>query len=118
MKSCGGKHLKTSDTFSSDSCEPGEMEVEEFEKEVRIPKQSTFLAAAEKILSIDNVIDVSKYGDMLRLLRVTSYVQRFVQNLKNKKEKVELCLTKYPTAEEMMNARELWVRANQLTLKE
>ena len=38
--------------------------------------------------------------------------------MKNKKQKVELCLAKYPTAEEMINARELWVKANQLTLKE
>ena len=75
----GPEFLKTSDTFPSDSCEPGENEVKEFEKEVRLPKQSTLLVAAEKISSIDNVIDINKYGDMLRLLRVTAYVQRFVR---------------------------------------
>ena len=49
--------------------------MKEFEKEVRLPKQSSFLVAAEKIPLIDSVIDINKYGDMLHLLQVTVYVQ-------------------------------------------
>ena len=71
----------------------------------------------EEKVSIDNLIDIKKYGDMLRLLRVTSYVMRFVSNLKKKLKKEEMCRRSCPTGAEMKAAHDVWIRANQSTLK-
>ena len=114
----GPEFLKTANVYSSNSSEPGEDELREFEKEIKVQKQPVLLVSAEKAPSIDNVLDIEKYGDLLRLLRVTSYVKRFIENLKKKIKKTELCLSKYPTAEEMKRAQDMWVRANQVSLKE
>ena len=114
----GPEFLKTANAYTSNSSEPGEDDLIEFEKEVKVRKQPTLLVSAEESPSVDNVMDIDKYGDMLRLLRVTSYVMRFIENLKKKVKKTELCLTKYPTAEEMKRAQDMWVRANQMSLKQ
>ena len=41
---------------------------------------------------IQNLIDISRFNDYLKLLRVTAYVIRFVNNLKQKVEKQSLNL--------------------------
>ena len=41
---------------------------------------------------IQNLIDISRFNDYLKLLRVTVYVVRFVNNLKWKVEKQSLNL--------------------------
>ena len=35
---------------------------------------------------VSNVVKMERHGSLVRLLRVTSYVIRFVKNLKNKRE--------------------------------
>ena len=45
------------------------------------------LVNERKVEAISKVIDLSKYGTLAKLLRVTAYVLRFVQNLKSKKLK-------------------------------
>ena len=41
----------------------------------------------ENNYGIQNLIDISRFNDYLKLLRVTAYVIRFVNNLKQKVEK-------------------------------
>ena len=92
--------------------------IREFEKEIKVRKQPALLVSAEEVPSINIVLDIEKYDDLLRLLRVTSYVVPFIENLKKKIKKAELCLSKYPTAEEMKHAQDILVRANEVSLKE
>ena len=46
----------------------------------------------ENNYGIQNLIDISRFNDYLKLLRVTAYVIRFVNNLKQKVEKQSLNL--------------------------
>ena len=46
----------------------------------------------ENNYGIQNLIDISRLNDYLKLLRVTAYVIRFVNNLKQKVEKQSLRL--------------------------
>ena len=46
----------------------------------------------ENNYGIQNLIDISRLNDYLKLLRVTAYVIRFVNNLKQKVEKQSLNL--------------------------
>ena len=46
----------------------------------------------ENNYGIQNLIDISRFNDYLKLLRVTAYVVRFVNNLKRKVEKQSLNL--------------------------
>ena len=46
----------------------------------------------ENNYGIQNLIDISRFNDYLKLLHVTAYVIRFVKNLKQKFEKQSLNL--------------------------
>ena len=78
------------------------------------------LTTVEDKISIGNVIDINKYSNLFKLFRVTSYVLRFINNIKKKIEKMDgdCCDAKYPSADEMRAAHNLWVKANQLCLSE
>ena len=85
--------------------EPRGEEYEEFKKELKPCPQSTLVTPTEDKPTIDNVIDIQRYGDMLRLLCVTLYMLRFINNLKKKRDKVNLFLAKYLSGAEMKAAR-------------
>ena len=72
------------------------------------------LAAQGKSNLIGNIIDIKRYNDYLKLLRVTGYVLRFVNNLKSKSS---LVLSKYLTVTEISEAKRLWIVDNQGELK-
>ena len=112
----GSKFLQSSNMYVDEYFEPGEEEMKEFEKEVKVKKQNTLIINTEEKPSVDNIIDINKFSDMLKLLRITSYVKRFVDNLKRKVNKIDPVLSKYPSAAEMCTARNMWIKANQATL--
>ena len=62
---------------------------------------------------IGQIIDIDKYGDYLKLLRVTGYVLRYVRNLKRKISNESLVVNRYITTEEINDARTLWILDNQ-----
>ena len=53
---------------------------------------------------------------MLKLFRITSYVLRFINNLKKKMNTKEGQNSKHPTVEEMREAHTLWIKVNQIHL--
>ena len=65
----------------------------------------------------DDVVDINKFTDLLKLFRVTSMVLRFVKNLKRSVNKEKLHLVKYITVGEINEAKLLWIKANQHVLK-
>lgn len=62
---------------------------------------------------ISSVIDPDRFSSWKRLLRVTSYVLRFIRNLKNKGSK----LTGPPSPNEMLEAENLWIIDAQIDIK-
>ena len=72
-------------------------------------KASVMLNVAQRSKQISEVIDLNRFSTLSKLLRVTAYVQRFLGNLRLKREKRELCLGEL-TAEELKNAESIWIK--------
>ena len=64
------------------------------------------------------MIDIKRYPDFLKLLRVTALVYRFTVNLRKKVTKNLLTLCKYVTTKEMRIAKVFWLKCNQYYLME
>ena len=60
-------------------------------------------------VNLKAIIDPNKYGDLGKLLRVTSYCLRFLHNLKCKHHEKEL-LTGLITSQEISDAECLWLQ--------
>ena len=91
------------------------MNIDLFQEEILCRK--VLVATVEKNETfIDSIIDINKYSDFLKLLRITSLVYRFVDNLKKKVSKKSVILCKYVTTNERRNAKLLWLKCNQYYL--
>ena len=88
----------------------------EFESEIRVMKSMSLHTAIRTNYTIGNVIDINRYNDLLKLLRVTAFVIRFITNLKLKCQKNPLILSKYALCDELKDARLRWIKDNQSTL--
>ena len=67
---------------------------------------------SENNYGIQNLIDISRFNDYLKLLRITAYVIRFVNNLKQKGEKQSLKL-QFLQPIDIENAEFEWIRIAQ-----
>ena len=65
-----------------------------------------------KVFGIGEVIDVVRFGDLEKLLRVTAYVCRFVANLKLRKKVDELIVGQLLVAN-ICEAEKIWIRYEQ-----
>ena len=74
-------------------------------------------AAQVSSIAIRNIITCEAYSNVDRLLRVTSFVLRFVNNLKNKLNKTELIVGDVQF-EEISCSLNLWCKQAQITLHE
>ncbi|XP_046862763.1 uncharacterized protein LOC124456335 [Xenia sp. Carnegie-2017] len=75
------------------------------------------IISARSLFGIGNVISISKYSTLTRLLRVTAWVKRFVYNLKQKKLGLEI-FTGPIKASEMNDGECEWIKSAQLELRE
>ena len=64
---------------------------------------------------VDNLIDITRFSDLTKLLRVTALVVKFVNKLKNpvRSKSSSGSGTEILTAPELTNAEELWIKAVQ-----
>ena len=53
---------------------------------------NTLSTKKEKLVNLNSIIDVKRFSSHLKQLRVTSYVMRFINNLKNKLKNKSLSL--------------------------
>ena len=65
-----------------------------------------------QVFGIGEVIDVARFGDLKKLLRVTAYVCRFVTNLKLRRKGDEFVVGQLRVAE-ICEAEKMWVRCEQ-----
>ena len=75
--------------------------------------QAALLSNDSKELCLSEIIDVGKYSDLLKLIRIIAYVIRFVSKLKGLKTSASF----YCTAEEMRCAKMLLIKENQRLFK-
>ena len=80
-------------------------------------KVTTLAVQAKEIQNVGNVIDINRYSSVLKLLRVTALVIRFVRNLSAKRRGSEKIVGNLGR-EELFHAESLWIRSVQESLKQ
>ena len=97
---------------------PTELLLEDTPEIVQETKKSALVATAvgEKKTGISNIIDIDRFSSLERLLKVTSLVVRFIENLKAKKKKQPINCSEV-SAKEMFAAEKYWVLDVQSTLR-
>jgi hypothetical protein len=81
-------------------------------------KQTIVLAAnVERVPSLENVLDIRRFGSLCKLVRVTCFIVRLVNNLKArvKKEEMQVDILK---PQEISAAENALIKAAQVRLKE
>ena len=64
------------------------------------------------------MINLNKYNDVRKLFRVTTWILRFVNNLKGtRKAKEKIYKTEFLLSEEISNAKNIWIKRNQVVLR-
>ena len=64
----------------------------------------------------ENIIDVKRFGSCKKLIQVTTWVLRFVKNIKSKITKIEVLKLPYLNNDEFEYSKKLWLLANQKEL--
>ena len=65
--------------------------------------------------SIENVIDIKKYSSARKLYRITSWANRFANNLKEKLLNNAILSKPFVTVHELKRAQFQWIKRNQKT---
>ena len=63
-------------------------------------------------MSIENVIDIKRFNSLQKLLRVTSWVKRFVNNLKKKVLKKKTLKKPFVDSNELHMSQLQWILEN------
>ena len=71
---------------------------------------------SEVVLGVGSLIDCEKFSSLTRLLNVTGFVLRFVNNLKSR-VKNKLIVTEELTMDEITNAQNIWIKYEQSFIK-
>ena len=103
--------LRSNNDLNDQNVDNYGLNVDLFDEEVL--RNEVLLAAIEENETfIDSVIDIERYSDFFKLLRVTALVYRFTVNFRKKVTKKSLTLCKYVTTKEMRIAKLLWLKCN------
>ena len=86
-------------------------------KEERKRMPIVLSVVTEKVRTLSNVVNVERFNSLTKLLRVTAWVKRFVNNLKHKKEKRKLEKGNL-AVEEIIGAERIWIQDAQKMLEE
>ena len=74
---------------------------------------SSNVSLVSKGEKLNEVICITHYSKLNKLLRVTSYVMRFINNLKRKAKCEDLILNNYVLREGMKQSLFMWLKENQ-----
>ena len=80
-------------------------------------KTNVMMAVQSEKRGVSKVIEIGRYGSLVRLLRVTAFVLRFIKNLKGKKAKRDIDIGRLKV-EEIEHAEKVWIEDAQDTIKE
>ena len=89
-------------------------DTEEVQNERR--KVNVMITITEEKRGINQIINIDKFSKLKRLINVTAWIRRFIENLKAKREKRELNVDGL-SVEELCLAERLWIKSIQETLK-
>ena len=77
---------------------------------------NVMVAIAKGPRGVSNIIDISRFSNLGKLLRVTTFVLRFIENLKCKRQGRQL-VTRRIKVEEIEAAELIWIKDSQLKLQ-
>ena len=103
----------------SNYCENKETLPDSFTREFEREMKNELISSKVEHLPIntmDNIIDIKGYSNVMKLFRVTALVIRFVKNVFRKIKGDNLNLNSYIDAKEICETKVHWVKANQLRL--
>ena len=89
-------------------------DTEEVQKERK--KVNVMITITKEKNGVSQIIDIDTFSTLKRLVNVTAWIRRFIENVKAKREKRELNLEGL-SAEELSYAERLWIKSAQETLK-
>ena len=78
---------------------------------------NTLSNSSEELNYIDNIMDTKRYSNLNKLYIVTSFVMRFIGNLRRKRNNEQLLLEDVITLDEISQAKRVWLKANQDVLR-
>ena len=110
---------KSQSYTKSNFCENKETLPDSFTREFERQIKNEVISSKVEYLPIntlDNIIGIKGYSDVVKLFRVTALVIRFVKNLFRKVKGDNLNLNSYVDAKEICKAKDHWVKANQVRL--
>lgn len=87
-----------------------------FRDELRNLNETSSHASVNYKLSIGNIMDIQKHNDLMKLLRITAFVLRFIGNLKAKLNNDPLCIKGYAISDELRKSKVLWIKDNQIDM--
>ena len=79
-------------------------------------KRATVLVVLADQKRVGNLIDLEKFSELEKLLRVITLVKKVLRNMRNRKERKEINVDEL-SCEEMREAEEMWINDAQLTLQ-
>ena len=74
---------------------------------------NVLITVSPEISYIGDIIDITRFNDLMKLFRITAYVLRFCYNMKSKLNRNSLRNTRYLVSSEINEARRTWVIDNQ-----
>lgn len=89
---------------------------ETFDSRAEEKSATTMIVETRELPSIANVISLSKYSSLLRLIRISAWVQRFARNCRTD-GKHDACRESNLTRIELVRAEEEWIKAAQVCLR-
>ena len=112
----GPQFLKESDEMWSNIGEFTSKTEEKAERKMKksarsVPTETTVnLVSDKKLCSVNEVIDCEHFSHLHKLFRITTYVKRFIFNLRSRICKNEIALNGSLTVAEVEIAKTLWIK--------
>ena len=85
--------------------------------EIKPAKKVTTVAVAVEVKGLDEVIPPANFSDVYRLLRVTSYVLRFIRRVRGRQGQPQFTSVEIQP-EELSDAESLWIKHVQKYVRE
>ena len=82
----------------------------------RIVKTNSYLVTSEKKKNIRNIIDINNFSTLKKLLIITSWILRFIYNVKSKIFGKKSNLENYLNSGVINNSKNLWLQICQAEL--
>ena len=90
-----------------------EVNSNDYYEKLHVIQTNVSLVSEIKGSNISEILNITNYSELQKLLRFTSYILRFINNIKRKLKKEKLILNEYVSSNELKESLYLWLKDNQ-----